>query len=90
MKLPITKSARQYGYIIWNSTNASDIDSLFGKKNEVHVHFNGFDIGIKSIDWRFHRVSIGYKFTRALPERAAFYQMEMKNGILEVSTVDEQ
>ena len=89
MIIPITKSARQYGYVIWNSTNSADVDKLFGGKKSIHVHFNDFDIGEKSIDWKFHRISIGYKFTRALPESAKSYMIDVKRGILEVTTINE-
>ncbi len=89
MKLLITKSARQFGYLIWNSTNNADVDKLFGGKTKIHVHFNGFDIGEKAIDWKYHRISIGYKFTRALPESAKYYVVALNKGILEVNTTNE-
>ena len=86
MKVLITKSARQFGYVIWNSKNKDEIDKMLCGKTEVDVVFNGFAIGTKSIDWKYHRISIGYKFTRALPENARFYYIELKDGILEVTT----
>lgn len=86
MKILITKSARQFGYIIWNSKNKDEIDRMLDGKTEIDVNFNNFALGTKSIDWKYHRISIGYKFTRALPESARFYYIELKDGILEVTT----
>lgn len=86
MKVLITKSARQFGYVIWNSTNQAEIDKMLGGNTEVDVNFNGFALGTKKIDWKYHRISIGYKFTRALPENARYYYVDLKDGVLEVTT----
>ncbi len=86
MKVRITKSARQFGYVIWNSKNADEIDKMLGGKSDIDVNFNGFSLGKKTIDRKYYRISIGYKFTRALPETARFYYIELKDGILEVTT----
>ena len=86
MKVLITKSARQFGYVIWNSKSADEIDKMLWGKSDIEVNFNGFALGKKTIDWKYHRISIVYKFTRALPETARFYYIELKDGILEVTT----
>lgn len=33
---------------------------------EVFLVFNGKDVGIKRVDWKYRRISIGYKYTRYL------------------------
>lgn len=85
MFLPITKSARQFGYVIWAGKTNAEIQRLLGDRTSVSVNFNGFFIGEKVIDWKYHRISIGYKFTRALPESASVYELNMNNDILEVN-----
>lgn len=89
MKLPITKSARQFGYVIWSSKTEPEVKKILDNRSEIAVSFNGFSIGVKSIDWKYHRISIGYKFTRALPINAAFYSLARNGEVLEVTTQDE-
>lgn len=84
MNLSITKSARQFGYVIWSNKNEHEIKKLLGDRSEVFVTFNGLKIGIKAIDWKYHRISIGYKFTRALPETATNFYIAMNGDVLEV------
>lgn len=84
MVLPITKSARQFGYVIWSSKTDAMMKQLIGNQSEVSVSFNDLLIGVKSVDWKYHRISIGYKFTRALPTTAKVYKLSFHNGTLEV------
>lgn len=88
MKLTITKSARQFGYVIWSSKTDASIKDLLGDRSEVMVYFNGLSIGVKAVDWKYHRISIGYKFTRALPETAKVYNLKFSNEILEVEATN--
>ena len=88
MNIEITKGARQYGYIIWNGKKGSDIQSLLGDREKVNVVLNGFNIGEKAVDWKYHRISIGYKFTRALPDTVTQYRLSMRGDTLEVRTID--
>lgn len=84
MILPITKSARRFGYVIWNRKNEPEIKKLLGERNSIAVIFNGFQIGEKKIDWKYHRISLGYKFTRALPVEANMFTVSLKEDCLEV------
>ncbi len=84
MTLTITKSAHQFGYIIWSSKTDALMKELIGNRSEVTVYFNGLSIGVKAVDWKYHRISIGYKFTRALPESAKVYNLAFHDDILEV------
>lgn len=89
MTLAITKSARQFGYVIWSSKTDAEIRSLLGNNmSEVPVSFNGLSVGVKSIDWKYHRISIGYKFTRALPDSAKTFKLTFRDGTLEVEAVN--
>ena len=86
MQVSITKSARQFGYVIWNSKNEGEIQKILGKRDKISVTFNGFQIGVKQIDWKYHRISLGYKFTRALPPDAKYYALSVTGDCLEVTT----
>lgn len=48
----------------------------------VDVCFNGFNIGKKNIDRRYHRISLGYKLTRALPKEHDTFSVSYKEGDL--------
>jgi len=84
MELDITKSARQFGYIIWNGKHDAQMRSLIGDVNSVAISFNGIFIGEKKVDWQYHRISIGYKFTRGLSSNASTYILKFHNNLLEV------
>lgn len=90
MVLPITKSARQFGYIIWSGKRDPEMRILLGNRKDVSVILNGFSLGEKPIDWKYYRISLGYKFTRALPPATTHYQLNCKDGILEVNSINEQ
>ncbi|MBT8898968.1 hypothetical protein ACXO2Y_07100 [Lactobacillus delbrueckii subsp. bulgaricus] len=84
--LPITKSARQFGYLIWNSKYDTELESMFAGKDQIQVHFNGFDLGEKHIDRKYHRISLGFKFTKALPPDQNSFSINVNKGILEIKT----
>ena len=86
MEIAITKSARQYGYVIWNKRTEKEIEELFQNKDQISVKLNGFALGEKHIDRKHHRLSLGYKFTRALSEEHTMFSLALKKGILEVTT----
>ena len=86
MKLPITKSGRKYGYIIWNLKNSMEMEKMLHGMDSVPIIFNGFVLGQKSIDRRYHRISLGYKLTRALPLDQTTFILNIENGALEVTT----
>ena len=89
MKLTITKAARLYGYIIWNNVTNPDMEKLLKNRSNVDVVFNDLPIGNKPVNWKYRRLSIGYRFTRALPETAKFFSLSYKNGTLEVKTLEQ-
>lgn len=86
MELKITKGARQYGYLIWNSKTEESVEEMLQSRNFIHVRFNGFDLGEKHIDWKYHRISLGYKLTRALSPDHTMFSVICKDGFLEVTS----
>lgn len=86
MDIYITKGARQYGYLIWNSKTNADMEKMLAGLDFVNVCFNGFNLGKKNIDRKYHRISLGYKLTRALPERHNMFSVSYVDGVLEVKS----
>ena len=86
INIAITKGARQFGYLIWNNKNGIEIEKLLEGLKRIHIKFNDFDLGEKNIDSKYHRISLGYKLTRAMPEEHNMYFIYMENGILEVKS----
>jgi hypothetical protein len=84
--VPISKRARQYGYVIWPKRLDDIIRGLFGKKQKIRVEFQNSDLGEKNIDWQHRRISIGYARTRDLGENDSVYRLELlANGRLRIS-----
>lgn len=65
MKIKITKSARKFGYLIWNKKHVEEFRKHLSS-DVVDVYFNDMFVGQKRIDWKYNRISIGYRWTRAL------------------------
>lgn len=86
MNFEITKSARQFGYLIWNMKNGKELEKLLEKYDDIEVTFNGFELGKKNIDKKYHRISLGYKLTRAMPQKHNYYFVEINEGVLEVKS----
>jgi len=86
MNIKITKGARQYGYLIWNSKSNNEIEIMLMGLDSIKVHFNEFDLGEKNIDRKYHRISLGYKLTRAMPQTHTMFSVTRFGAILEVKS----
>lgn len=73
LTLPITKSGRQYGYVIWPSNMKERVRDFLKEALHIHLFFQGIDLGEKKVDWRFGRISIGYRWTHRLDENISQY-----------------
>lgn len=73
MRIPITKSARQFGYIIWPPQLNKQMDTLLGGAPRVHLIFMGADLGEKNVDWKYRRISVGHRWTRRLADNVSEY-----------------
>jgi hypothetical protein len=84
VRTDITKRARTYGYFIWQKHQDPEILTLVGGVTEIlNVHLGERFLGQKHIDWKYRRISLGYKHTRALPATAReFNATKMKDGSL--------
>lgn len=73
LSIPIKKSAREYGYIIWSQETDDRMKELIGERETVDLVFRGADHGEKNVDWQYHRISVGYRWTQQMPESAEEY-----------------
>jgi hypothetical protein len=79
LKIPITKSARQFGYIIWPPSLNERMNIFLGGAPQVHLIFMGADLGKKNVDWKYRRISIGYRWTHRLPDEVSAYILVLAN-----------
>lgn len=83
--LSINKRARQWGYIIWSKEDTNQMRSFFNNRSSVHLIFEGMDLGKKNIDWKYNRISIGYRWTRRLSESVSNFILKFdKTGKLNI------
>lgn len=79
MKVRLNKNAKRWGYLTWNKMNEEEF-----KKNltseKVKIYLNNMYIGEKNIDWRHKRISIGYKWTRALDDSITNFIVEFEGN----------
>ena len=61
------------------------MSDLLGKREAVEVVFMNAPHGKKKIDWRWRRISIGWRWTRPLPEAKKVFVLKMtKANTLEI------
>jgi hypothetical protein len=65
--LPLTKTARRYGYITWREKHDDEMHSILGSSNAVNLIIGDTLKREKAIDWKRRRIGITYTFTRSLP-----------------------
>jgi hypothetical protein len=71
--VPITHSARRYGYVFWPEEVDSQMQRWFLRAERIPVVFQGEPIGDKSIDWSRRRIYVGIPKTLAIaPDRSTF------------------
>jgi hypothetical protein len=89
MRFEITNRARTYGYLIWPKELDDVVEKLFPPNaQEIEVFLNQRFLGPKRIDRKYRRISLGYKFTRALPEAQTIFQVSVsKDGKLNIKTI---
>ncbi|MDD5129729.1 MAG: hypothetical protein PHS66_01560 [Candidatus Omnitrophica bacterium] len=78
--IPILNRARKWGYIIWKQKRDPDIKKLLNDADEILVNFEGQDLGKKRIDWKYRRISFGWRYTRKIPLNEKCYVLEISRG----------
>lgn len=64
--LPLTSTGRKYGYITWPKERDEEVRQLLGEGELILSLPRGERRG--QVDWKHHRISIGYSATRSLSE----------------------
>lgn len=77
VKVDITDRAKKYGYVFWRKAQDEAMSSLLGKREAVDVVFMNAEHGKKKIDWRHRRISIGWRWTRKLPQSKQVFVLKM-------------
>lgn len=85
MILSITKRAKKYGYVIWQKDQDQAVRALLSDQQSFRVYLQGSDRGQKNVDWGRRRISIGYKWTRQLPENLTNYHLEVRGPELHIT-----
>jgi hypothetical protein len=80
LTIPITKSARQFGYIIWTPKLNDQLHDFLKGASHVNLSFQGADLGEKQVDWKYRRISIGYRWTRRLAEDISQYILTFRDS----------
>lgn len=78
--LPITDNARKYGYIYWVSSMDTEVLKALGGIEKVEVRFNDLVLGERNVDWKYRRISVGPKWTKALPKDCTIFELELISG----------
>lgn len=73
VRLPITARSRSYGYLIWTKSEDEKMKQLIGNRDNLRIFLCGNDLLEKRVDWKYRRISLGYKHTRRLPEAATWF-----------------
>ena len=79
VEVAITDRARKYGYVFWPIALDEEMSKLLGKRDAVDVVFMNAEHGKKNIDWRYRRISIGWRWTRSLPKSKNVFVLRMSN-----------
>jgi len=85
LELPFTECARRWGYLYWNKRIDEKVLSFFGKSKTVEIWWDNSFLGTKRVDWRYRRISIGYRFTRAVSDSVKQFRISpRKDGSFRV------
>jgi hypothetical protein len=84
LEIPITSRAIKYGYIVWKKDDENKIKKFFGGRNNVEVIFLKEYLGLKNIDWKYGRISVGYSRTRKIVNKKKYILNFDEKGNLNV------
>ena len=86
LALPLTNTARKYGYILWLKERDEELRHLLGDHGEVALLLPNGTEKRSRIDWKHHRISVGYAVTRSLEAQAATITLKnLDNGRIGVA-----
>lgn len=83
--LPLTSTGRKYGYITWSKANESAVRELLGDVQSVSLVLANKEPKTQNVDWKHHRISLGYSNTRSIPpEITTIRLIRVKSGSIRV------
>ena len=83
--IPIIKRSREFGYVVWKKEADFSMKTHLKDILEANVTFDGKDLGKKKIDWKFRRISVGWRNTRPLSNDKKSYVLNLaKDGKLTI------
>ena len=85
MIIPISKRAKEYGYVIWHRTQDAEVKTLLSDKTSFRVFLQGSDRGQKNVDWNNRRISLGYKWTRQIPDNLENDPLKVRGAELHIT-----
>jgi len=77
IRIPILNRSRKFGYIIWKKINDFEVKSHLKDIPEVEVIFEGKNMGKKKVDWKYRRISVGWRTTRPIPNEKTYYNLAL-------------
>jgi hypothetical protein len=85
MELPYTERCRKYGYLYWTKDLDSSVEKFFGGKEQVQVVLSGYLIGVKNVDYKFRRISLGVVTLSRVSEQFDLFRLSFnKEGKLTI------
>ena len=67
VQIPILPRSKKFGYVIWKRKQDFDVKSCLKDIENADVVFDGEQLGNKRVDWKYRRISLGWRQTREIP-----------------------
>jgi hypothetical protein len=88
LTLPLTNTGRKYGYIIWPKSRDEEIRTLLGDGHDLAIMLPSGRRRRGAVDWKHHRISIGYSVTRSLTQGTERVRLRLlPDGRLEIDFI---
>ncbi|MCC3862529.1 hypothetical protein [Pseudemcibacter aquimaris] len=81
IEIRIAERAIKYGYIYWTKKDDDKVTAEFDAVKEAEVLVNGISLGVKKIDYRYRRISIGVRIAGAF-KSGSYFRISKKNSKL--------
>lgn len=79
IEIPISDRCRKYGYIYWSKSLDTSLRNFFKDASIIDMIFDGARLGKKTIDWRYRRISVGWRWTRQVASSAQKFILAFDN-----------
>jgi hypothetical protein len=79
MQIEILERSIKYGYLFWLKEQDAEVRKFLGNHEKVYLVFEGDKLGIKKVDLKYRRISIGWRWTRRLTSKVKFFKVSFQN-----------